>query len=103
MAPEDESQGLAFMFSLEILGPTGLDAGPELFSGQAALVGVILGVAVFLFFLLANALTYVGTRKKVVIPYLPRVIEVLARDVVVSRRRTCFRGASAISTDGAAG
>jgi len=62
------------MFSLEILGPTGLDAGPELFSGQAALVGVILGVAVFLFFLLVNALTYVGTRKKVVIPYLPRVI-----------------------------
>ncbi len=62
------------MFSPEILGSTGLDTGPELFSGQAALVGVILGVAVFLFFLLVNALTYVGTRKKVVIPYLPRIV-----------------------------
>ena len=62
------------MFSPEILGSTGLDTGPELFSGQAALVGVILGVAVFLFFLLVNVLTYVGTRKKVVIPYLPRIV-----------------------------
>ncbi|HYV08710.1 MAG TPA: hypothetical protein VEL81_03925 [Thermoplasmata archaeon] len=62
------------MFSLVILGSTGLDAGPELFSGQAALTGVILGLAVFLFFLLVNALTYVGMRKKVVIPYLSRII-----------------------------
>ena len=62
------------MFSLVILGSTGLDAGPELFSGQAALTGVILGLAVFLFFLLVNALTYVGMRKKVDIPYLSRII-----------------------------
>ena len=62
------------MFSLEVLRQIGLDAAPELFSGRAALVGVILGVAVFLFFLLVNALTYAGTRKKVVIPYLPRIV-----------------------------
>ncbi len=62
------------MFSLQILGSTGLDTGPELFSGQAALVGVILGVAVFLFFLLVNALRYAGTRRRVVIPYLPRIV-----------------------------
>ena len=62
------------MFSLQTLEPTGLDTGPELFSGQAALVGVVLGVVVFLFFLLINALSYLGTGKKVVIPYLPRVV-----------------------------
>ncbi len=62
------------MFLLEVLGSIGLDTGPELFSGQAALVGVILGVAAFLFFLLVNALTYVGTRRKVVIPYLSRIV-----------------------------
>ncbi len=62
------------MFSLGILGSTGLDAQPELFSGDAALVGVVLGVAVFLVFLLANALTYVGTGKKVAVPRLPRVV-----------------------------
>ena len=62
------------MFSLEILRPIGLDTAPELFSGQSALVGVLLGVAVFLFFLLVNALTYAGTRKKLVIPYLPRIV-----------------------------
>ena len=62
------------MFSLEILRPIGLDTAPELFSGQSALVGVLLGVAVFLFFLLVNAFTYAGTRKKLVIPYLPRSV-----------------------------
>ena len=62
------------MFSLEVLIPIGLDTAPELFSGIAAQVGVLLGVAVFLFFLLVNALTYAGTRKKVVIPYLPRIV-----------------------------
>ncbi len=62
------------MFLLDILGSTGLDAGPELFSGQAALVGVILGVAAFLLFLFVNALTYMGTRKKLVIPYLPAIV-----------------------------
>ena len=62
------------MFSLEVLRQIGLDTAPELFSGIAALVGVLLGVAVFLSFLLVNALTYAGTRKKVVIPYLPRIV-----------------------------
>jgi hypothetical protein len=71
------------MFSLGILGSTGLDAQPELFSGDAALVGVILGVAVFLFFLLANALMYVGTRKKVLIPRVPRIVAQLALPLIL--------------------
>jgi len=62
------------MFPPEVLRQTALDGGPELFSGQAALVGIILGVSVFLSFLLVVALTYAGTRKKVVIHYLPRVV-----------------------------
>ena len=62
------------MFTLEALSQIGLDTGPEIFSGQPALVGVILGVAVFLFFLLVNALTYVGTRRKLVLPYLSRIV-----------------------------
>lgn len=62
------------MFALEVLGRIAFDGGPGLFGGQAALVGVILGVAAFLSFLLVIALTYAGTRKQVVIPYLPRVV-----------------------------
>ena len=62
------------MFTLEALSQIGLDTGPEIFSGQSALVGVVLGGAVFLFFLLVNALTYVGTRRKLVLPYLSRIV-----------------------------
>ncbi len=62
------------MFALDVLTRIGFDTGPELFSGEAALAGVILGVAVFLCFLLGIGLTHVGTRRRVVIPYLPRVI-----------------------------
>jgi hypothetical protein len=71
------------MFSLGILGSTGLDAQPELFSGDAALVGVILGFAVFLFFLLANALMYVGTRRKVLIPRVPRIAGQVALPLIL--------------------
>ncbi len=61
-------EGVAYMFALEVLGRMSFDGGPELFSGQAALVGVILGVAASLSFLPVIALTYAGTRKQVVIP-----------------------------------
>ena len=61
------------MFPPEVLRQTALNGG-ELFSGQVALVGTIGGVAIFLSGLLVVALTYAGARKKVVIPYLPRVV-----------------------------